>query len=94
MMRKDLDFRSCLSWKDIENWYASGMCLPGVLVKATDDGIIVSEFELQSRFYVHVSDKYLRERNEPSYPPSYGLNSTTSIRVILTLNNLQRLICH
>ena len=37
------------------------------------------------------------ERYEPSYPPSYGLNSTTTVsswRMALALNNLQRLICH
>ena len=28
-----------------------------------------------------VSDKYSRERYEPPYPPSYGLNSTTTVLI-------------
>ena len=28
-------------------------CLPGVVAKALDCRIVVSEFELQSRYYVH-----------------------------------------
>ena len=35
----------------------------GVMVKAMDCGIVVSEFVLQSHYY----------------PPSYGLNSTTTV---------------
>ena len=38
------------------------------MVKALDCGIAVSEFELQSRYYVHFLDKYSWERYEP---PSY-----------------------
>ena len=41
----------------------------GVMDKAMDCGIVVSEFELQSRW----------ERYESPYPPSYGLNSTTTV---------------
>ena len=32
---------------------ASGWCLRGVMVKSMDCGIVVSEFELQSPYYVH-----------------------------------------
>ena len=53
--------------------YAWG-CSRGVMVKAMDCEIVVSEFVLQSRYYVHS-----RERYEPPYPPSYGLNSTTTV---------------
>ena len=42
-------------------------CPRDVMVKTMDCGIVVSEFELQSRYYVH------------PYPPSYGLNSTTTV---------------
>ena len=49
-------------------------CPRGVMVKALDCGIVVREFELQSRYYVH-----FRERYEPPYSPSYGLNSTTTV---------------
>ena len=41
-----------------------------------DCGIVVSEFVFQSHYYVHFRAK---ERYEPSYPPSYGLNSTTTV---------------
>ena len=33
-------------------------CHLGVIDKTIDDGIVVSEFELQSRYYVPFSDKY------------------------------------
>ena len=49
-------------------------CLRGVMVTAMDCGIVVSEFVLQTRYYVH-----FRERYEPYYPPSYGLNSTATV---------------
>ena len=42
----------------------------GVMVEAKDCGIVVSEIEFQSRFW---------ERYKPPYPPSYGLNSTTTV---------------
>ena len=40
-----------------------------------------------------LSGKYPWERYEPPYPPSYGLNSTTTVlsrRMTLALNNLKR----
>ncbi len=40
-------------------------------------GIVVSEFVLQSPYYVHSREPW--ERYEPPYPPSYGLNSTTTV---------------
>ncbi len=39
-----------------------------------DCGIVVREFELQSNYYVH-----FRARYEPPHPPSYGLNSTSTV---------------
>ena len=55
----------------------------GVLVvlmaKAMDSGIVVSEFKLLSQYYVHFQTKDLGTMYEPPYPPSYGLNSTTTI---------------
>ena len=63
------------------------------MVKAIDCGIVVREFVLQSRYYVHFRAKYPWERYEPPYPPNYGLNSTTTVlsrRMALALNNLQR----
>ena len=46
----------------------------GVMVKAMDCRIVVREFVLQSRY-----DGYFRARYEPPYPPSYGLNSNTTV---------------
>ena len=51
-----------------------GGCPRGVMVKAMDCGIGVHEFELRS-----LLGKYPWERNEPPYPPSYGLNKTTTV---------------
>ena len=67
-------------------------CLRGVMVKSMDCEIVVNEFVLHSRYYVH-----FRANTLGKYPPSYGLNSTnycSSRRIALALNNLQRLICH
>ena len=50
-----------------------------VMVKAMDCRIIVSEFELQSRYYVHFREKYPWERYEPPYPPCHVLNSATTV---------------
>ena len=50
-------------------------CPRGVMVKSMDCGIIVSEFALLHS----LSGKYPWERYEPPYPPSYGLNSTTTV---------------
>ena len=57
---------------------SSGGCPRGVMVKAMDCGIVVSEFVLQSCYYVHFKQMHLG-KYEPPYPPSYGLNSTTPV---------------
>ena len=49
------------------------------MVKAMDSGIVVREFVLQSRYYFHFTGKYSWEMYEPPYPPSYGLNSDTTL---------------
>ena len=50
-------------------------CPRGVMVKAIDCGIVVREFALLRS----LSGKYPWERYDPVYPPSYGLNSTTTV---------------
>ena len=50
-----------------------------VMVKAMDCGIVVREFVLQSRYYVHFWTNTLGKGMNPTYPPSYGLNSTTTV---------------
>ena len=44
-----------------------------------DIGIVVSEFVLQSRYYVHFRTNTLGKGMDPLYPPSFGLNSTTTV---------------
>ena len=52
------------------------------MVKATDCGIVVSEFVLQSCYYVYFRANTLGQKYEPPYPPSYGLNSTTTVLLV------------
>ena len=54
-------------------------CPRGVMAKAMDCGIVVSEFVLQLGNLCSLLGKYPWERYEPPYPPSYGLNSTTIV---------------
>ena len=49
------------------------------MVKKIDCKIVVSEFEFQSRYYVHFRTNILGKGMNPPYPPSYGLNSTTIV---------------
>ena len=44
-----------------------------------DCGIVVSKFELQLHYYVHFRANTLGKGMNPPYPPSYGLNSTTTV---------------
>ena len=53
----------------------------GVMVKAMDHGIVVSKFVLQLQLLCSLLGKYPWERYEHPYPPSYGLNSTTTVLV-------------
>ena len=52
----------------------SGGCPRGVMVKALDCGIVVREF-----YYVHFRANTLGKGMNTPYPPSYGLNSTTTV---------------
>ena len=49
------------------------------MVKAMDCRIVVSEFVLQSRYYVHFRANTLAKGMNLPYPLSYGLNSTTTV---------------
>ena len=53
------------------------------MIKSLDCGIVVSEFELQSRYYFHFRPNTFRKRYEPPYPLTYGLNSITAVRLEL-----------
>ena len=61
------------------NHYVTGGGPRGVMVKAGDYGIVVREFVLQSRYYVHFRTNTLAKGMNPPYPPNYGLNSTTTV---------------
>ena len=54
-------------------------CPSVLMLKAMDCGIVASEFELQSRYYVHIRTNTLGNGMNPTYPPSFGLNSTKTV---------------
>ena len=54
-------------------------CPCGVMVKAMECRIVVSEFKLQLHYYVHFQTNTLGKKYEPLYPPSYGLKSITAV---------------
>ena len=47
-------------------------CSRGVMVKAMDCGIVVCEFVLQSRYYVHFRTNTLRKGMNPHTLPAMG----------------------
>ena len=47
-------------------------CPRGVMVKAMDCGIVVREFVLQSRYYVHFRANTLRKGMNPLILPAMG----------------------
>ena len=49
-----------------------GECPRVVMVKAMDYGIVVSEFEIQSRYYVHFRTNTLGEGINPLILPAMG----------------------
>ena len=55
-----------------------GRCPRGVIVKVMGSRIVECEFVLHLCYYVHFR-QIPWERYEPPYPPSYGLNSTTTV---------------
>ena len=55
-------------------------CPRGVMVKALNCGIKVTEFKLQLRYYINFWTNTLEKGMNPLYPPSYGLSSTTTAR--------------
>ena len=56
-----------------------GHCYGGVMVKELDHGIVVSEFKLQSRNYVHFQTNTFGKGMNLSNPPCYGLNTTSTV---------------
>ena len=62
--------------------YIKRGCPRGVMVKATDCGIVESEFALQSSCYIHFRPNTLGKGMNHLIPPSYGLNSTTTLLLL------------
>ena len=58
----------------VSNWshFNSGGCPRGVMVKAMDWGIVVSEFVLQSRYYVHFRANTPGKGMNPFILPAMG----------------------
>ena len=57
--------------KDMWNVHRSG-CPRVVMVKAMDCGIVVREFVLQLRYYVHFRANILGKGMNPLIPPAMG----------------------
>ena len=54
------------------NSFFFGVCSRGVMVKPMDCGIVVREFVLQSRYYVHFRANTLRKGMNPLILPTMG----------------------
>ena len=52
--------------------YHKGGCPRGIMVKAMDCGIVVREFVLQSRYYVHFRANTLGKGMKPLILPAMG----------------------
>ena len=61
-----------LQWKRIIEIQTHGGCPRGVMVKAVDCGIVVREFVLQSRYYVHFRANTLGKGMNPLILPAIG----------------------
>ena len=51
---------------------STGECPHGVMVKAMDFGIVVCEFKLQSRYYIHFQANTLGKGMNPLILPAMG----------------------
>ena len=74
----------------------SSGCPRGVSVKAMDCGIVVCEFVLQSRYYVHFrANTHRKDMNHLILP---GMGQIVPLLFFeengFGFNNLQRVICH
>ena len=71
------------SWTkgNIKKWYQHKLegSHHGVMAKVLDYSLEISEFELQSRYYVHFQTTTFEKAMKTAYPSSYRLNSITGI---------------
>ncbi len=63
-------FSIILGWD--RSFAGGGGCPRGVMVKAMDSGIVVSEFILQLHYYVHFRANTLRKGMNPLFLPVMG----------------------
>ena len=64
-------YTDCISAKGF-GLHRMWWCPRGVMVKAMDCGIVVSEFEFQSRYYVHFRTSTLGKGMNPLILPAMG----------------------
>ena len=76
------------NFKTLDN-LNSGISLRGVVANVVDCDILLSEFELESRYYVHIRANNFRKGMNSLTLPCNGLNYFS-----LALNYPQWLICH
>ena len=61
-------------------WECLSVCLCGVIIKVMNCRLEVSEFEFQSRYYIHFRTNTLWKGMNPfTPPPIYMLNSTITV---------------
>ena len=60
-----------------------GVCACGVMVKALDCGVVVSEFKFQLHYYVHFQTSTFGKGISPLILTSYGLNGIAIFAVVL-----------
>ena len=70
-----------------------------VVANIPDCDIVVSEFELNSRYYIHFRINNLGKSHELLIPPHHSYVSSITFTVLLqewvfALNKAQRLICY
>ena len=64
--------RSSMKVPEFDKHLKKGVCPRGVMVKAMDCGIVVREFVLQSRYYVHFRANTLGKGMNPLILPAMG----------------------
>ena len=92
---KDKSFHDNFTYASLYHVLPRG-CPRGVMVKVLGCRIIVSEFKVQSGYYVHFQTNTLGKGMNPSFSQLClrYYHCCSSKRMALALNNLQRLICH
>ena len=51
----------------------------GIMATVLDSDLKVTEFKLQSLYYIHFRINIFGKGMDPTYPPSYELNTNTDV---------------